>query len=92
MNRDGMDAHLASTKIVEAIFNNLEGRQGFDAWIADIDAYVFKEMHDSLRETVKTHLEKLSCERDTDGDGDCARCVKAGGCIAIRYHYKDPNG
>jgi hypothetical protein len=85
MNRDGMEAHVISTKIVEAIFDDLQGRSGFDAWMAEIDGYVVKEMHDELREVVKDVLAKLSCERDTDNDGDCAKCAVYGGCMAIKY-------
>jgi hypothetical protein len=85
MNRSSLDAHVMSTKIVEAIWNNLDGRGGFDWWVSDIDPDTLKEIHESLRESVKDVLEKVACERDTDNDGDCARCAHAGGCIAVRF-------
>jgi hypothetical protein len=56
MDRDGMEAHLLSTKIVEAVFDDLMGRKGLDAFFEELDGYVFKEIHDTLREDVKDVL------------------------------------
>lgn len=58
----GRTNQVLAHRIIDAVYKNLDGRSGFDAWIADIDGYAFKDMIESLEDTVESELNKWQNE------------------------------